>query len=236
MALLALCRERPALGRSARAQAAIGRGIALALPPNVSAPRLLRGLLSPDECAALLAAAVAHGEAHGWGSLHRKYPTVDLPVAKLRGGGAVVSALQERAFPAFGRFFGEAYGPANALVMRDCFVAKYEAGGQSGLAGHVDASLLSLVMTLSPPGEFEGGGTHFEHAGRTLSPPQGDAVLFLGKVFHEGRPITRGTRFVLVALVDKRGTVAPPPPRPDEAAAGEAADSAEAADSVEGRG
>ena len=60
--------------------------------------------------------------------------------------------------PFFGRFFGEAYGPADALVMRDCFVAKYEAGGQSGLAGHVDASLLSLVMTLSAEAADSRGG------------------------------------------------------------------------------
>ena len=67
-------------------------------------------------------------------------------------------------------------------------------------------------MTLNHTSEFDGGGTYFEHADLHVSPEQGDAVCFLGKVFHEGRPITRGLRFVLVALIDRRPPAAEPPP------------------------
>ena len=35
-------------------------------------------------------------------------------------------------------------------------------------------------------------------------PAQGGAVLFLGKVYHAARPITRGERFVLVGLIERR--------------------------------
>eukprot|EP00962_Isochrysis_galbana_P009908 scaffold2742_cov130-Isochrysis_galbana.AAC.8 len=151
-----------------------------------------------------LVRARKHGEEHGWGSIHRRYPTVDLPVSALCGGAEVAERVAARAFPAFERLFGASCGPSDSLTLRDCFVVKYEAGGQTGLAGHVDPSFLSLVMTLNPKAEFDGGGTYFEHVERTISPEQGDAVCFLGKVFHEGRPITWGFRYVLVVLVDRR--------------------------------
>jgi len=210
VALLQLCRHRPELRDSARVQAAIARGLALALPARLSTPQILPQLLSRDECARLLALARAHGAEHGWSSLHRRYPTVDMPVAALSGGPAIAASVAERALPAFERFFGAEYGPPESLVVRDCFVAKYDAEGQAGLGGHLDESVLSLVMTLNETSEFEGGGTYFEHADLHVAPEQGDAVCFLGKVLHEGRPITRGHRFVLVALVDRRPAAEPP--------------------------
>ena len=103
----------------------------------------------------------------------------------------------------FQRVYGERYGPPESLAFRDLFVAKYEAGGQRGLAGHVDTSLLSLVLQLNPTSEFDGGGTHFEHLRRTVAPAQGGAVCFLGKVYHAGVEVTRGRRFVLVALIER---------------------------------
>ena len=205
--LLQICRHNPTLREGPRVQSAIARAIALALPKRLSTPRLLRGLLSVDECSSLLAAAQQHGQEHGWGSLHRQYPTVDIPVASLRGGAEVTACVRARAFPAFERFFGAPYGPPESLTLRDCFVAKYEAAGQTGLAGHVDASFLSLVMTLNHPSSFDHGGTYFEHIGETFNPDQGDAICFLGKVYHEALPITRGVRFVLVALIDRRANV-----------------------------
>jgi hypothetical protein len=204
VALLQICRIHPYLRDSLRVQSSIARGLALALPRRMSTPRLLRRLLSSDECLRLLESARRHGEEHGWGSIHRLYPTVDLPVSALCGGAEVAELVAARAFPAFERLFGASCGPPGSLMLRDCFVVKYEAGGQTGLAGHVDPSFLSLVMTLNQTSDFGGGGTYFEHTGRTVSPDQGDAVCFLGKVFHEGRPVTRGTRYVLVALVDRR--------------------------------
>jgi hypothetical protein len=204
VALLQMCRSHPHLRGSWRVQSCIARGLALALPPRLSTPRLLRHLLCVEECLSLLSSARKHGEEHGWGSIHRLYPTVDLPLAALCGGAEVAARVSARAFAAFESLFGASCGPPESLTLRDCFVAKYEAGGQAGLAGHVDPSFLSLVMTLNPTAEFDGGGTYFEHADRTVSPEQGDAVCFLGKVFHEGRPITRGVRYVLVLLADRR--------------------------------
>lgn len=60
-----------------------------------------------------------------------------------------------------------------------------------------------MVLQLSPDCSFDGGGTYFEHLPQLFKPGQGGAVLFLGKVYHSAQPITRGQRYVLVALVDR---------------------------------
>uniref|UniRef100_A0A7S0JCX7 Fe2OG dioxygenase domain-containing protein n=1 Tax=Calcidiscus leptoporus TaxID=127549 RepID=A0A7S0JCX7_9EUKA len=189
--------------QSERHQAAVARSLALALPKKMSTPKQVEALLSVDECSNLLQHVQQHAATHGWGSLHRKYPTVDLPVASLPCADEVRHAMASRALPRFSSFFGERYGPAESLVFRDLFVAKYEADGQAGLNGHVDASMLSLVLQLNPTTEFDGGGTFFEHTATLFRPAQGGAVFFIGKVFHAGAPITSGVRFVLVALVDR---------------------------------
>ena len=72
------------------------------------------------------------------------------------------------------------------------------------MGGHVDESHLSFVLQLSESGEFEGGGTRFEREPRVLTPGRGNALIFLGRVWHEAVPITRGERFVLVGLLNRR--------------------------------
>ena len=181
-----------------RTQAALARGLALALPRRLATPRVRRALLSAAECDALVAQATAHAAAHGWGSMHRKYPTTDIAVADLACGAAVRAALHARALPAFAAY-GAQFGPAAELRFRDLFVAKYDAdaaGGQRGLDGHIDCSFLSMVLQLNPTADFEGGGTRFEHRDLVVRPEQGDGVLFLSKLYHEGVPIRRGTRYI----------------------------------------
>ena len=211
--LIRLCEGRPP--DSLRLQVALARAISLALPRRLSAPHIVPTLLSDGECDALVAECDAHG---GWGSLHRKYSTVDLPVEKLACGARIEAIVAERLLPRFGEKFGERYGPPAQLRFRNLFVAKYEVGGgaqadelaghpapQPGLAYHVDESLLSMVLQLSADDDFEGGGTCFEgrRADLVVKPGRGGAVLFLGKVYHAAAPITRGRRLVLVALVDR---------------------------------
>lgn len=213
-----------------RLQAAHARGLALALPKLLSTPHQLSELLPSNVCDQLIREANDYAEQNGWGSLHRRYPTVDLPLSCLPSGAHVELILRSHAFPHFSRMYGHHYGPPSSLKFRDLFVAKYDAdtpNAQRGLAGHVrhnsqtllwcrrscwlgvvqvDASLLSLVLQLSPSASFEGGGTYFEHIPLLIQPGQGGAALFLGKVYHAAEPITRGRRYVLVALVDRRET------------------------------
>lgn len=228
---------------SEKLQVALARAISVALPVQLSEPRVVPHLLSVAECAALVGEAERQA---GWGSLHRQYPTTDLPISQLPDAERWRTLVTTRALPRFADFFGERYGLP--LVFRNLFVAKYVAAGraadaaaavvatapaaapaaparagsgtrtpgehlflrtgaapQPGLAGHVDESLLSMVLQLSTDSEFEGGGTSFEtcRGWQVHKPGCGGGVFFLGKVFHSGIAITSGVRHVLVALVDR---------------------------------
>jgi hypothetical protein len=83
------------------------------------------------------------------------------------------------------------------------------------LEAHRDGSILSFTVLLSPPEEFEGGGTFFDalrdedaqapalYANGVVRPPQaGDAVLHSGKLLHGADVVTKGQRVVLVGFVD----------------------------------
>ena len=200
---------------SERLQAALARSLALALPRQLRTPRVVEQLLAPEDCATLMEEARASGE---WTRLHRKYSTCDMPLDTLPSGQRVMDALKARALPEFVRHFGAKFGPVDDLQFQHgqglpgLFIVRYTCeeastrhpSQQRGLGGHVDESLLSMVITLSEPADFQGGGTKFEGVAGVARPGQGGAVLFLGKVWHEGVAITRGERFVLVGLVNRR--------------------------------
>lgn len=99
--------------------------------------------------------------------------------------------------------------------------------GQDGRGGefyaHQDHQALTVLVPLSEPHSFEGGGTGFwaaapdaasreaadRHAPPTLvlKPPAGDALLFAGSVTHAGMPVRAGERIVLVASFSRRRTM-----------------------------
>jgi hypothetical protein len=93
----------------------------------------------------------------------------------------------------------------------------YDVGGQ--FKPHRDKHRLSILVPLTSPDEFDGGGTAFwpevECAGRrvrrgcetakhTLKPTAGSAMLFGGELMHAALPVTAGTRVVLVASLTPR--------------------------------
>ena len=202
-ALLRVCAHAPPPD-SGRLQTALARSLAFALPRRLATPRLVEQVMAPDECQALIESARENGS---WGSLHRKYSTVDLPLEKLDGGAAILDLMRRRVLPHYPLAFGRRFGPAADLAFVSCFVVRYTAdkGGQAGLAGHVDESFVSFVLQLSDDADYEGGGTRFERAG-VLNPGRGNAILFLGRVWHEAVPISRGERYVLVGLLNRRTT------------------------------
>ena len=97
---------------------------------------------------------------------------------------------------------------------REPAVNVYGRGGE--FAPHRDHQALTVLVPLSPPSAFEGGGTGFwprgadERAARrappalVLRPPAGTALLFAGSVTHAGLPVRAGERAVLVASFSQR--------------------------------
>lgn len=115
----------------------------------------------------------------------------------------------------------------------DLFCAHYQAqdyGGETGVAAargatmdrleeHRDGSLLSFTVLLTPPDEFEGGGTTFDalrdvnttnnETSSVLYPKgvirpsrAGDCVLHSGKLLHGADVVTSGERTVLVGFIE----------------------------------
>lgn len=79
---------------------------------------------------------------------------------------------------------------------------------QTGLAFHVDGCPWSFVVSLNQPDEYTSGGTYFPLIDELLRPSErGTAVLFSGKNYHGGIPISAGSRYIMTGFIhyyDKR--------------------------------
>ena len=85
------------------------------------------------------------------------------------------------------------------------FIVKYSMDGQKKLRPHHDSSSYTVNIALNNPDEYEGGGTHFIKTDYTKKNCQmGTMLLHPGRVthYHQGLPITKGKRYILVAFID----------------------------------
>ena len=90
---------------------------------------------------------------------------------------------------------------------REPAINVYTCGGE--FRAHKDAQAITVLIPLSSPDEFLGGGTSFwsqdsrghrvEDPSICLKPPAGTAMLFGGCVTHAGVPVESGKRVVFVA-------------------------------------
>lgn len=70
---------------------------------------------------------------------------------------------------------------------------------------HLDDSEISFNLLLSDPDDFRGGGTAIEAAGNaTVRPRRGEVLTHYGGLRHAGRPVSRGTRYILAGFVRAR--------------------------------
>lgn len=93
-------------------------------------------------------------------------------------------------------------------VLRDeSFIIKYPHDKQAHLGVHHDYSNITTLVNLNP-GEFEGGGTYFPKYKTNINPKQiGVATLHPGNITHKhgARPVTKGTRYVVVSFIKGAG-------------------------------
>lgn len=150
-------------------------------------------------CRAAIDAADEHDKWSTW--RHHLYPTTDIPAIDLPNGigNATLALAQQVILPCIASAFDT---PIDQLHFKDMFLAKYEPTGQPGLGRHTDGSAYSFNMLLSDPQslDFEGGGTWIEPVG-LVKPEIGDILMHRGSVLHEGCPVTKGSRYVLVGFV-----------------------------------
>jgi hypothetical protein len=135
----------------------------------------------------------------GWTTKrHEKYPTMDLPLEKIKN---IFNFVLFSFSDIFNKIKKSYYLPDDvSFNIKDLFVVKYDEQMQNSLELHNDGSFLSINILLSDPKDFEGGGTYFND-GLTVFLEQGDLLVHSGKVKHAGLPVTKGTRYIMVAFV-----------------------------------
>jgi hypothetical protein len=136
----------------------------------------------------------------GWTTRrHENYPTTDIPIEKIPG----VFNFVLNSFDGIFNKIKKSYCFTEEVIfnIKDLFIVKYNEETQNKLDLHQDGSFLSVNLLLSDPADFEGGGTYFND-GLTVFLEQGDLLVHSGKVEHSGLPITKGTRYIMVAFVN----------------------------------
>lgn len=135
----------------------------------------------------------------GWTTRrHENYPTTDIPVVKIKNIFNFVLFSFNDIFNKIKKSY--CFTEEVSFNICDLFVVKYNEQIQNKLDLHHDGSFLSINILLSDTKEFEGGGTYFDD-GLTMFLEQGDVLVHSGKVKHAGLPVTKGTRYIMVAFV-----------------------------------
>jgi GR25 family glycosyltransferase involved in LPS biosynthesis len=87
------------------------------------------------------------------------------------------------------------------------FVVKYDVEGQQALSPHHDASTYTVNIALNRGDgiDYNGGGCRFVRQNFVLkNQPVGTCSIHPGRLtaYHEGLPVTEGTRFILVSFIN----------------------------------
>lgn len=157
-------------------------------------------LSATETCEGIIYAAEVHAAANGgWTrSRHVNYPATDLEVRKIPALEHIFDSVREAVFPFVERVHG--LGRKN-WRFNDLFIVKYEHGRQSSLPNHQDTSTFSFTVLLNRKTDFAGGGTYYDAFDRVIQPEQGEILIHLGSMEHEGRPITQGVRYLLIGFL-----------------------------------
>jgi len=86
------------------------------------------------------------------------------------------------------------------------FVVRYNPTEQASLRPHHDSSTYTINIALNTPGkDYEGGGCRFVRYNCSVTESRrGWALIHPGRLthYHEGLPVTKGTRYIMVTFVD----------------------------------
>lgn len=128
-------------------------------------------------------------------------PTVDIHMSQI----GFRKQWEQIIFTYISGIVSELYSPFKTNGLNIAFVVKYDMEGQIKLNRHHDASAYSLTITLNTPDiDFKGGGTNYVKQNTIVRGKKGYAVLHPGRLthYHEGLPITEGTRYIMVSFVN----------------------------------
>ncbi|KAF8767482.1 Procollagen-lysine like protein [Argiope bruennichi] len=100
-------------------------------------------------------------------------------------------------------FIGYTHDPPKALMN---FVVRYRPDEQPSLRPHHDSSTYTINIALNRPGiDYEGGGCRFIRYNCSVTDLRlGWSLMHPGRLthYHEGLPVTNGTRYIMISFVD----------------------------------
>lgn len=131
---------------------------------------------------------------------HEFYPTTDMLLDAIGMNTIYEAILKEYVYP-WAIHLWELEGKTWKALYGESFLIKYSASKQAHLALHHDYSIFTTLATLN--NDFEGGGTYFKKQKICVNPSIGTICLHPGNVTHKhgARPITSGTRYVIVSFI-----------------------------------
>lgn len=140
----------------------------------------------------------------GWTTTrHKNYPTNDMLLRSFGMNLAYSYVIRKYVYPLILNRY-KYYSDQLMNQPMENFIARYKPDQQKHLACHHDGSLLSMVVTLNS--DYEGGGTYFPKYKTLVRPSQpGHAILFPGLIthLHGGRPVTKGTRYIIASFIGR---------------------------------
>lgn len=145
---------------------------------------------------------IVESNKHRWTrKRHLNHPTTDIQIKSTNISNKVHKFVQDNVFTLIEKYY---MVDKKLIEINDLFIVKYECSGQNFLEKHFDANVFSFVILLNEHTEFDGGGTgiYSPWGYQECHLSKGDIMLQPGFLYHQGIPITRGIRYILVGFLD----------------------------------
>ncbi|TRY64766.1 hypothetical protein DNTS_027664 [Danionella cerebrum] len=161
-------------------------------------------------CDELIETMEDHGQWSGGGHKderlaggYENVPTVDIHMNQIQFEKEWLKFLKDYIVPVTEKLY-PGYYPKGQAVMN--FVVRYRPDEQPSLRPHHDSSTFTINIALNRKNiDYQGGGCRFlRYNCQVESPRKGWSFMHPGRLthFHEGLPVTQGTRYIMVSFVD----------------------------------
>uniref|UniRef100_A0A7N6BBF7 procollagen-lysine 5-dioxygenase n=1 Tax=Anabas testudineus TaxID=64144 RepID=A0A7N6BBF7_ANATE len=134
---------------------------------------------------------------------YENVPTVDIHMNQVGFEKEWLKFLKEYIVPVTEKLYPGYYPKAQAIMN---FVVRYRPDEQPFLRPHHDSSTFTINIALNRKNiDYEGGGCRFlRYDCKVESPRKGWSFMHPGRLthYHEGLPVTKGTRYIMVSFVD----------------------------------
>ncbi|XP_050952785.1 multifunctional procollagen lysine hydroxylase and glycosyltransferase LH3 [Labeo rohita] len=134
---------------------------------------------------------------------YENVPTVDIHMNQIQYEKEWLKFLKDYIVPVTEKLYPGYYPKAQAVMN---FVVRYRPDEQPSLRPHHDSSTFTINIALNRKNiDYEGGGCRFlRYDCKVESPRKGWSFMHPGRLthYHEGLPVTQGTRYIMVSFVD----------------------------------